>query len=96
MEYDTFDTYKEISNYIVYDVFSDDTMVKRLDHLKRQLKNFRVENGELIHMLGNKKCKVITSSIDRQAAIATACQKKGRCQGHRQTGSYCYGMSEER
>ncbi|XP_045214544.2 uncharacterized protein LOC123564788 [Mercenaria mercenaria] len=75
--YDRFDTYQEISNYLVYDVFSDDEASKRLEYLQRQIKNFKVENENLVHFTGGKKHEVITSATERQRAVAEAHLRKG-------------------
>lgn len=75
--YDRLDTYQEISNYIVYDVFSDDNASKHLEYLQRQIKNFKIENDELVHYTGDRKQKVITSVAERQKLIAEVHQKKG-------------------
>lgn len=76
--YDTEETYQEISNYLVYEVFSNDKATKRLDYLKRQLKNFRVENDELFHMNGNKKQRILFSAEERKNAIEEAHKRKGK------------------
>lgn len=77
LAYDREDTYQEISNYLVYDVFSNDDATKRLDYLKRQMKNFRVENGDLVHMNGSKKQRILQTATERQLAVAEAHKRKG-------------------
>ena len=71
------DTYNEIKNYLIYDVFSNDEIAQRLDEIKRQLKFFKVENNELIYVIGTKKRKVLTSSSDRQKAVQESHLRKG-------------------
>ena len=71
------DTYNEIKNYLIYEVFSNDEMAARLDDIRRQIKSFRVEHDELIYVIGNKKRKVLLSGGERQRAIQEAYSKKG-------------------
>jgi len=62
----------------VYDVFSNDDATKRLDYLKRQLKNFKVENDVLLHLNGKNKQRIPLTAQERKDVIAEAHTKKGK------------------
>ncbi|XP_052789672.1 uncharacterized protein LOC128224064 isoform X2 [Mya arenaria] len=77
LQLDREDNYTEISNHLIYEVFSDESVALRLEPIKRQLKNFRIQDGELWHCLGNKLQHVLQTSAERMSAIAEAHVRKG-------------------
>ncbi|XP_052263252.1 uncharacterized protein LOC127866613 isoform X2 [Dreissena polymorpha] len=77
LELDREDNYTEISNYLIYEVFSDDLSSQRLEPIKRQLRNFHIEGGYLVHATGSRRQRVLQTATERKLAISEAHLKKG-------------------